>query len=236
MAAVRRGVKRGPLPRPEGRPAFGGRVHHRSDSARPGALPLVVTRGTVTAAAVRNAEPMGTRSAITAGIVGLLTVWVAVLGHECAHFASAKLAYSPAGLATGRVPTGAHIVTVAAGPIFTPLTVVASVLVIPRMRTWRARLVVSTVVGAAAGRLLLMAPPTLLGRGGNDERTLGLLTGISPPLLWVMEAIIVAWSIVAVAKTLPMSERRRTLSWIVLTQVVGWATAIPLGRAVGLPI
>jgi hypothetical protein len=184
-------------------------------------------------AAEATADP---RSSLATAITGLVTVWAAVLGHECAHFAVGRLVYSPTDLATGHLPTTAHVATVAAGPIFTLLTVVGSALLVDAVRTWRTRLILSTVIGCAASRLLLTAPPTLLGRGGNDEQTLGTLTGVSPRLLWSIEVAVVVWSIIAVARHWPVRDRRSTALWVIIALVVGWATAIPLGRAAGLPI
>jgi hypothetical protein len=185
---------------------------------------------------VRDDPPADLRSAFALGLVAVAVVWASVLGHESAHFGIAQLVYSPTDLAAGRMPTGPHLETVAAGPVFTLLTVAAAALIAPLVRTWRGRLFASIVIGSAASRLLLTAPATLLDRGGNDERTAGLLTGLSPRLLWTCEAIVIFSAVAFVAKQIPTLERRPILQWAMIALVLGWATAIPLGRAIGLPI
>jgi hypothetical protein len=138
------------------------------------------------------------QSAAALGIILLVTVWGTILGHEAAHFGIARLVYRPADLAANRVPTGPHIATVAAGPVFTLLTVAIGVAMMPVVRTSRGRAIVSGVIGSAASRILLIAPPTLLGHGGNDERTLGDVTGISARLLLGVEVLLIAWAILTI--------------------------------------
>lgn len=187
-------------------------------------------------ATVRDDPPTDIRSALLLVTTALVAVWLAVLGHEAAHFGIGRLVYSPRDLASGHLRLRPHITTVAAGPLFTLLTVAGSVIVMPLVRTWRGRVLVGTVLGSAASRLLLTAPPTLLGQGQNDERTVGHLLGVSPRLLWGLESVLVFWAIFVAAKYIPENERRSIAAWVCIALVIGWATAFPLGRAAGLPI
>jgi hypothetical protein len=166
--------------------------------------------------------------------VTLATFWIALLGHEGAHFWAAHFAYSPINLSTGHVSPDAQLFVVGAGPTFTIVTTIACAFAVVRWH--EARAVGIAAIAFAVSRLLIIAPGTLLGAAVNDERTVAALSGVPAGLLWAVEALVAAAAVALVARATPFAERSRSLVWIGAGIVIGWVSALTIGRAIGLPI
>jgi hypothetical protein len=166
----------------------------------------------------------------------LVLFWLSVLGHEAAHFGVAALVYSPEELRTGSLRSGAQLLAVGAGPLFTLLLLGASVVGVHRSHgaTWR--LAWSSLFASAASRIALVGPGTLLGTAINDEQTLGRVLGVSPRLLWCGEALFALMAPTFVMRAWMPAMRTKVVQWITVTLVVGWGSALVLGPMLGLPI
>jgi hypothetical protein len=181
------------------------------------------------------ASPSATLGAFPWVAVSFGMYWVSLLGHEGAHFGMARLLYSPTDLAAGIVPAWPQLFVVGAGPRFTLLLLIlcASYAV---GRGAKASASVTPLAYAAASRLALVAPGTLLGTAVNDERTVGRLLHVVPVLLWSGEALVATVALVIVSANVPPGMERRSTAWMVLGIILGWMSAFTVGRAVGLPV
>lgn len=163
-----------------------------------------------------------------------LAFGAALLGHEGAHFALAYCLYTRGDWASLQPPVVAHAAVVAAGPLFTLMTTLACALAAVRWRRLRWLTLAVPIFGAS--RLVMIGPVTLIGKGVNDEGTLGRLLGMSPRWLWTIEALATAGAIAFISRRTAGGDLRRHFPWIVAGIVIGWVSALTVGRAIGLPI
>ena len=165
--------------------------------------------------------------------ITFVTFWIALLGHEAAHFAVAHFVYSPGAFAR-RVAPRDELLVVGAGPTFTLLMIVVCAVGVRVLRQGRAIAVAGVAFGVS--RLVVIAPATLLNRGMNDERTVAHILNVFPPLLWIAEALVAAAAVVFVARDVPILQRGRSAVAIAAGLAGGWFSAFTVGRAIGLPI
>jgi hypothetical protein len=161
--------------------------------------------------------------------------WLAVLLHEAAHYSMAWLLDTTLQVAPIHRPSGAQLVVVSSGPLTTLAVVALSALIASRSRA-EPSLSVIAFSSAAAARLLPIAPITFLGRAVNDEATIHRLVGVSPRVLWLLEAAIAAALMWIVLSRVEPRNRRRVVVLLVVGNLLGLVTALTLGRAIGLPI
>jgi hypothetical protein len=161
--------------------------------------------------------------------------WVSLLGHEAAHFGMAQLLYSQNDLAAGSVSPRAQVFVVGAGPTLTLLVLIGCAAYAWRSPHRHSLWIPYALAYSAASRLAFVAPGTLLGTAVNDERTVGRLIDVSPRLLWSLEALIATIALFIVSTRWPAASRR-SLSWMMVGIAMGWASALTLGRAAGLPV
>jgi hypothetical protein len=172
-------------------------------------------------------------SAVAWFAITFATFWIALLGHEAAHFAVAHFLYSPSELSTVVAPRD-ELLVVGAGPAFTLAMIVACAAASRALRQWRA--IVIAAIAFAVSRVIVIAPATLLNRGKNDELTVGHILNVSPALLWIAEALVAVAALAFVAGGGGLHQRRGSVTAIAAAIVAGWLSAFTVGRAIGLPI
>jgi len=166
--------------------------------------------------------------------ITFVTFWIALLGHEAAHVAVARLMYSPSELSSRYVPPRDDLFVVGAGPTFTLAMIVMCAAASRALRPARAFAIAAIAFGLS--RLIVIAPATLLSRGMNDERSVAHLVNVSPALLWIAEALVAVAAVAFVARDDAIPRGTRSVIAIVAGLVAGWLSALTVGRAIGLPI
>jgi uncharacterized membrane protein len=179
---------------------------------------------------VHDTGPIAEPSAAWWLTVAFIAFWVGLLAHEAAHYGVGRLVFTSDEWTTTtfnvRRAAGS-----AAGPAIT-LIVVAACAVLSGAAGRLRWVAVAAAVGAAS-RLALIAMPTMLGKS-NDENVVGLAMGISPKMLWAVEAVVTVLLMTVIARRSGVSRHAILLS--VGAALVGWISAFTFGRAVGLPI
>ena len=182
---------------------------------------------------MRDTDPLYVSRVAWFGIT-FATFWIALLGHEAAHFAVAHFVYSASELSSRYLPPRDDLFVVGAGPAFTLAMIVASAAASRALRQARAMAIAAIAFGMS--RLVVIAPATLLNTGMNDERTVAHLLNVSPVLLWIVEALVAVAAVAFAARGGGLAHRRRSVMAIMAAIVGGWVSAFTVGRAIGLPI
>lgn len=187
-----------------------------------------MTRTSVTG--VRDNAPIAEPSAVWWLTIAFIAFWAGLLAHEAAHYGVARLVFTPDDWTSTAVSVR-RAAAAAAGPGLTLTVITACALISGSMGRMR-WVVVAAAVGAAS-RLALIAIPTMLGKS-NDESVVGLAMGVSPKLLWAVEAVVTVLLMTVIARRSGVS--RHAILLCVGVALLGWISAFAFGRAVGLPI
>lgn len=154
--------------------------------------------------------------------------WAGLLAHEAAHHV---VAWFISADSTSAALTWRRGASAAAGPLLTLILVAGSAVLAKSVGRLR-YVAVATAIGAAS-RIALIAVPTMFGKA-NDERVVGLVFGISPKAIWLTETFLTILLLSIVRRRSSVS--RQVVFLCVGAVLVGWISALTLGRAIGLPI
>lgn len=168
--------------------------------------------------------------------VAFVALWVALLGHEAAHFAVGRITYGSWTVTLANYTPRAQLYAVAAGPLFTLAVLAGAAVIATRTVQPIVLLTLASLAIGSVSRLVAIAPGTLLRHTHTDEHTIGQLLGVSPRFIWTIEAVIAAFALWVVLAPIPRAMRTRTVLWISIGVAIGLVSGLTLGRAIGIPV